>query len=144
MDEPNCRRMRDHLDEGDTGSIPASLAAHAATCDVCRDLLRQQTRLVQMLGALPAAPRADLEPPALPGVPGGRLLPLRLPAWTAAAAAAALVAAVGWRVSATDVNRVRVVGVVDVAGAPPQVDERLLALTGGIEAVAMRRPTEIR
>ena len=144
MDDTNCRRLRDHLDEADAGSIPAPLRAHAASCGVCRDLVRQQTRLLQMLGALPAAPRAEFPPPTLPGVPGGRLLPMRLPAWTAAAAAAALVGAIAWRVSATDIERVRVVGVVDVAGAPPQVDERLLALTAGIEAVAMRRPTEIR
>jgi hypothetical protein len=48
------------------------------------------------------------------------------------------------RVASGPADRVRVDRVVDVAGAPPPVDERLLALTAGFEAVAMRRPTEVR
>jgi hypothetical protein len=143
-DDPLCRKLRDRLDEADPGSIPDALAAHAASCRPCGELLRRQAKLVRMLASLPAAPSADVARPALPDVPGGRLLPLRLPAWAAAAAAAALVAAIAWRTSAPAVERVRVIGVVDVADAPPQTDERLLALTAGVEAVAMRRPTEIR
>ena len=143
-DDTTCRQLRDHLDQAEPGSIPGTMTAHAASCPPCGRLLRRQARLVRMLESLPAAPSADVARPALPDVPGGRLLPLRLPAWAAAAAAAALVAAVVWHSSTPAVERVRVVGVVDVAGAPPQTDERLLALTAGVEAVAMRRPTEIR
>jgi hypothetical protein len=96
-----------------------------------------------MLSAMPPAPAAAVSPPALPREPGGRVLPLRLPAWTAAAAAV-LVAVFVWHAAESGVERVRVVGVVDASGPPPLVDERLLALTAGVEAVAMRRPTEIR
>jgi hypothetical protein len=41
-------------------------------------------------------------------------------------------------------DRVQVRDVVSAEDPPEQVDERLLSLTAGIEAVAMRRPTEIR
>jgi hypothetical protein len=63
--------------------------------------------------------------------------------WIAAAAAALLVAAV-LHASGTRQAHVRVDAVVDVADAPAPTDESQLVLTAGVEAVAMRRPTELR
>jgi hypothetical protein len=141
MSDADCRRFRERLDEASADAPPQDVAAHVAACPDCARVLARQRTLVRALSQWPEAPAVELRAPALPSTPGGRLLPL--PAWAAAAAAAALVA-VAWGVAERGTDRVRVERVVDVAGGPPQVDERLLALTGGVEAVAMRRPTELR
>jgi hypothetical protein len=94
--------------------------------------------------------RSSVEAPSaarLRNAGGSRIL--RFPAaarWAAAAVAAAILVAVGLRFGGSDARAetVRVERVIDVADAPPSIDERLLALTGGFEAVAMRRPTEMR
>jgi hypothetical protein len=148
MSDPACRPFHDALEEA-TANSPSpdspspELAAHVAQCRDCAKVLARQRALVRTLSLWPAAPSVDLRPPVLPSTPGGRLIPMRAPAWGVASAAAVLVAA-AWIVAARGVERVRIERVVDVAGGPPLVDERLLALTGGVEAVAMRRPTELR
>lgn len=140
-DDPGCDELRERLDEAASADPAAGLREHAARCPACAELVARQRRLVALLSSMPEAPRAEFGPPVLPARPGGRVLPF--PAWIAAVAAAVLVA-IGWRLSSPPAERVRVERVVDVAGAPPPVDERLLALTAGVEAVAMRRPTEVR
>ena len=148
MNEIACRELRDRIDDvalarHDGRADDSRIAAHLVSCADCALLVARQRRLVEMLTSLPAAPRADFGPPRLPAAPRGALLRMRPAAWVASAAAAVLVA-VAWHWSAREAERVQVESVVDVAEAPPPLDERLLALTAGPEAVAMRRPTEIR
>jgi len=143
MTKPDCRPFRDALDEATADPLPPAAAAHVASCTDCARIVARQRTLVRALSQWPAAPAVDLRPPVLPPTPGGRLLPMRAPAWTVAAAAVVL-AVTAWTLIDRGADRVRVERVVDVAGGPPPVDDRLLALTGGVEAVAMRRPTELR
>jgi hypothetical protein len=139
MPQTDCGPFRDALD----ATPSPETAEHASTCAECAKILARQRNLERLLSQWPETPPVDLRPPELPAHAGGRLLPMRAPAWLAAAAAAVLVA-VAWTAADHGVQHVRVERVVDVADGPPQVDERLLALTGGVEAVAMRRPTELR
>jgi hypothetical protein len=150
--KPLCRRVEDHLDEVLDGRSP-DLADHVAHCSHCARIAARQKRLEVLFASLPRAPRAQLAAPALPDAPAGRVFVLRMPPvplaslrWAAAAVAAALLVATSARFAlrGAGARTVRVDRVVDVADAPPIVDERLLALTGGFEAVAMRRPTEFR
>ena len=139
-----CTLIHDRLLELASGPIASPAAEHLLECVPCSRLVERERRLVSLLDALPAAPMAAFGPPGLPSATRGRVLQLAVPRWLAAVAAAAVFTAVAWRFAADDLARIRVDLVVDVAGAPPPVDERLLALTGGAEAVAMRRPTESR
>jgi hypothetical protein len=117
-------------------------------------MLARQRRLEDYLSAAPTPPVAEFAAPQLPPVRrGGRLLRLPPVGWAAAAAAGLAFAAALW----TTRNgigggehgepawaTVRIDRVVDSAESPPPADESLLALTEGVEALAMRRPTEIR
>jgi len=143
MPQRDCRLVRDVLDDVGADAIPADAARHVGRCADCARLIARHRALVRRLEAWPAAPKVELRPPSLPDAPAGRLLSMRAPRW-AAAAAAVVIAVAAWRFADRAAERVRVERVVDVGGAPPPEDERLLALTGGVEAVAMRRPTEIR
>ncbi len=144
--DPACAELSDRLDAAATvrsvDELAGGLERHLAGCQACAGLVERQRGLVRLLSSAPEAPQATFDPPSLPRRAGGRLLPL--PAWLAAAAAAAVFVVAGLRLPMGPAERVRVDRVVDVAGAPPPVDERLLALTAGSEAVAMRRPTELR
>jgi hypothetical protein len=139
MNHPTCSRIRRLVDDGT--ELRGDAADHASSCRACSSLLARARALERLLASLPAAPRATFGPPPSAGARPRRLV-LRPPLWTAAAAAAVVAAAWAW--TAREDGRVHVERVVDVADAPPQVDEPLLALTGGAEAVAMRRPTEMR
>jgi hypothetical protein len=143
MSDDACMKIREALDGATGAPLPAEAEAHVAACVECARTLARQRTLVRLLEAWPPAPAVDLDAPKAPASPGGRIFSAAVPRW-AAAAAALLVAAVAWRLVDRDAERVRVDRVVDVAGSPPLADERLLALTGGFEAVAMRRPTEVR
>ena len=141
-ERPDCRSVLDRLDEAAAGAC-SELNGHVADCAPCADLVRRQRRLAGLLDALPEAPRADFAAPAVPGYPAGRPLRLIRASWIAAAAAALLVAVL-LRAHSLPQAHVRVDSVVDVADAPLPADDPLLALTAGMEAVAMRRPTEQR
>jgi hypothetical protein len=138
----DCRSVYDRLDEAAAGASP-ELDAHLAACAGCADLVRRQRRLAGLLDALPAAPHAEFAAPVLPGYPAGRPVRLVRASWIAAAAAALLVAVL-LRAHGLPQAHVRIDSVVDVADAPLPADDPLLALTAGMEAVAMRRPTELR
>ena len=72
---------------------------------------------------------------------------MRVPLWAYPVAAAVLVGIAGALFHAPGSQQsspVHVARVFDVPGDPPPADERLLVLTYGAEAVAMRRPTEFR
>ena len=161
MPEPLCAKLEARLDEAVQGRLATSLAAHAGTCSRCRRLVARQRALEALLDAQPEPPEIDLPPPSLPepAAPSRLrlLLPRRALRWSAAAAAALAMGVVGWEAGRNasghrggegsllgQVARVRSRTIVDVPGAPPPADERLLALTSGVEAVAMRRPTEVR
>lgn len=131
-----CRRVREGAGELAAGP-PPEVASHAAACPTCARVLRRQARLAELLRSVGEAPDADVPRPALRAA---RLAPLL--GFRAAAAAAVLLGAALWWGARGE--RVRIDEVVDVADAPPPIDERLLALTAGYEAVAMRRPTESR
>jgi anti-sigma factor RsiW len=126
-------------------SRAAAVEAHAASCARCAAAVARERRLTQLLGALPDAPRFDLVPPALPRRPG-LLVRMRV-AWTAAAVAAAVLAAVGLlplRGGPGHAGRgeLRVVDVAD--GGSLAWDDGLLGLVAGAEAVASRRLVETR
>lgn len=141
-DRPDCRSLSERLDEAAAGSSP-DLVAHLAACPACAELVRREQALVRLLSAQPGAPPATFAAPALPSVAAMRTGRLLRASWIAAAAAALLVAAV-LHVAGPRPSLVQVDAVVDVADAPPPADDPLLALTAGVEAVAMRRPTELR
>ena len=141
-EHPDCRRVLDRLDEAAAGAYP-DLDAHVAACTPCADLVRRQRRLAGLLDALPQAPSAEFAAPAMPGYPAGRPVRIVRASWIAAAAAALLVAVL-LRAHSFPQAHVRIDSVVDVADAPLPADDPLLALTAGMEAVAMRRPTELR
>jgi hypothetical protein len=141
-DHPDCRSVHERLDEAALGASP-DLARHLAACTPCAELVRRQRKLALLLDALPRAPRADFPAPAVPGFRAGAPLRLVRASWIAAAAAALLVAVLVQSASVHP-DHVRIDSVVDVADAPAPADDPLLALTAGVEAVAMRRPTELR
>ncbi len=162
----SCSPFEKQVVELVEGLLPAasaaSLRSHAAHCTDCSRLLRRETGLVHLLRSQPASPVIDVVPPALPAGRLVRISALRLGAGVAAAAAAMLLAvayAAGWTdvtapspdapVAASErvapaTQRVRVSTIIDGIGRVPLPDEGLLALTAGVEAVAMRRPTEAR
>jgi anti-sigma factor RsiW len=156
MSDSACRLVRGHVDEYVEGTLSVdlddTLRAHCATCAACAGVVARQRRLRQALQGLARAPVADFPPPRLPESGRSRLRPAVAPrplAWTAAAAAALVMAVWAYEMragggSAGETARVHVESVVRDAGGLPPLDERLLALTAGAEAVAMRRPTEIR
>jgi hypothetical protein len=141
-ERPDCRQVNERLDEAALGASP-DLAGHLAGCTPCADLVRRQRKLAQLLEALPRAPQTDVPAPTVPGFRAGAPLRLVRASWIAAAAAALLVAVL-LQSASVHPDHVRVDSVVDVADAPLPADDSLLALTAGVEAVAMRRPTELR
>jgi hypothetical protein len=138
---PDCRDLRERLDEAAVGVRP-EWETHLRTCADCAELVRRQRSLVRLLSRQPRAPLAAFPAPALPAGPAMRPRLVRA-SWIAAAAAALLVAVI-LRAAPSQHARVQVDTVVDVADAPPPADDSLLALTAGMEAVAMRRPTEAK
>jgi len=144
MSDRTCRLVRERLGEAGGDGLPPPAAEHARGCAACADELARQQRLESLLESLPSAPRVDVPRPSLPRSPAPVLRPVA--GWLAAAAAAALVvvATHAGGLGRDAVTTVRVQRVVDLPDAPSPADERLLALTAGVEAVAMRRPTECR
>ncbi len=160
-----CRSFEEVLPALAAGeACEPALAAHGEECGVCSAALRRERRLVSMLRALPAAPAGEVPVPALPPLPGdfaaassGPARLFRLPAAVAALAAAVLAAiAVGIATrgglggeagdaSSADagilaavpavVGDLRIVDTREFSAGP---DDRLLAITGGPEAVAAR------
>lgn len=134
-----------------------ALRLHTETCQPCAELLAQQQALETLLGSLPEAPAFRVPLPSLPQRPSVEVVARRrsrvfrlIP--HAAAAAILAAAAVGsymlprsvtWETAELG-ESVRVERVVSRRGAPALQDERLVALTAGWEAVALRRPTERR
>ncbi len=149
MPSTDCIRLQERVEELVSGALPpaetASLEEHVAGCADCRRTLARQRRLHAWLTDLPAAPPCAVEAPQLPAATARVLFPVRL-RWAAAAAAAFVAATIALHHGARPpaASTVRVARVVDVAEAPPIADEPLLALSAGTEAVAMRRPTEVR
>lgn len=147
-----------------------AVAGHADACEACASALRRERRLVAMLRALPAAPAGDIPVPALPALPGDeadaavrRFRVFRLPA-VAAALAAAVLAAVAVGIATRGglggdagdgasgdagtlasapalVGDLRIVDTLEFSAGP---DDRLLAITGGPEAVAARHSASAR
>jgi hypothetical protein len=142
MTDRLCLLLDERLDEVVAGTADAALQGHAEACPACAPVVGRQRRLVRLLEALPTAPVADF---AAPRLPAGRVLRLTRLRVAAAAVAAAVVVMATARFALHGTRAtIRVERVVDLADAPPMADERLLALTAGFEAVAMRRPTEMR
>ena len=159
---PSCDELRQDLAELTAGEFDesrrAELSAHVDACAACARLVALQTVLESELRALPAAPITSLAQPALPAQPARRARLLRFAAAVAAVAAVALVA-VGFGSSpahdapreaavvqqASAAKRAPVISkIVDMSGSGEASDDGLLALTAGLEAVAMRRPAKGR
>ena len=138
----DCRSVHERLDEAALGASP-DVAGHLAECTPCAELVRRQRKLARLLEALPPSPRADFPAPAVPGFRAGAPRRRGRASWIAAPAAALLVAVLV-RSASVRPDLVRIDSVVDIADAPAPADDPLLALTAGVEAVAMRRPTELR
>ncbi len=149
---PACSRLEERaLDVLEGAPDVRDLVAHAADCAACAAVLEEHRRLEEALRNLPPAPSMDVPRPSLPA---GKLVrrPLLLRG-VGMGAAAALLVAVGVALMQGEESRSSVV-TGTIASTSPLVgtleqettllDDDLLALTMGYEAVAMKRTTELR
>jgi hypothetical protein len=150
MKRPETCRLLEDAEFPCAAELPPELERHAVDCVDCVRVLARQRRLEALLETGMRAPQAGLPVPSLQAEPAPGIL-RTLPRWVIPAAAALLAAVT----TAAALHRdpaartepapaVYVGEVVDLPDAPPPADERLLALTDGVEAVAMRRPAEGR
>ncbi len=155
-----CDQPTDDIRLYVAGELPDAsrrlLSAHVATCAACaRDVARER-RLIGLLAGLPAVPEFDV---AVPALPARRLITTRrLAVAVALAAAASLLVALRLLAPAASTpvgddplgvaevpirrgSPVHIRHVVDAAERAPPTADGLLAITAGVEAVVMRRPT---